>query len=190
MDSMNSHMLNELPKTYLGEGPLWDANALIYVDIAEGMIHRHSFEKSTHETISVGENVGFAVIDTQGEVVAGIGNGSIYRFRFGTRDRELLAPPARELEQNLANDGKCDRSGRLWTGTKNKDEDSADTGYLARFDARGHRLIEWLHPVHISNGLAWSPDNTKLYYNDSTETYIPQFCGASLRPRTNVVSKR
>jgi L-arabinonolactonase len=109
-------------------------------------------------------------IDTQGEVVAGIGNGSIYRLRFETGDRELLAPPARKLEQNLANDGKCGRSGRLWTGTKHKGEDAADTGYLARFDARGYRLIEWLYPVHISNGLAWSPDNTKLYYNDSTET--------------------
>jgi sugar lactone lactonase YvrE len=80
MDSMNFHVINELPKTCLGKGPLWDANALIYVDIAEGMIHRHSFEKSMHETISVGENVGFAV----------------YRYarRSGSGDRQWFYLPA------------------------------------------------------------------------------------------------
>jgi sugar lactone lactonase YvrE len=165
---MNAHVISELPKTSLGEGPLWDANRLIYVDITEGLIHRHNFIDHTHETITVGQNVGFAVIDTEGSVIAGLGNGAIYRLHFGTHDQELLAYPAREIGENLANDGKCDRSGRLWAGTKNKDESVADTGFLARFDG-GIQLTEVLYPVHTSNGLAWRPDDTKFYYNDSTD---------------------
>jgi sugar lactone lactonase YvrE len=165
---MIAHVINELPRNVLGEGPLWDEDKLVYVDIAKGLIHRHDFAARAHQTISVEENVGFAVIDTEGKVVAGIGNGSIYRLQFGTRDREFLASPARDTSENLANDGKCDRSGRLWAGTKNKDESAADTGTLARFDG-GKKLTEVLYPVHISNGLAWSPDNTRLYYNDSTD---------------------
>ena len=162
-------VLPELGTTSLGEGPLWDGNALIYADLVEGLIHRHSFEKGTHETIAVGENVGFAVVDSQGAVVAGVGRGSIWRLRFETGEQETLAPPARDLAENRANDGKCDRRGRLWAGTKSREGSATDTGYLARLDSRGRRQIEWLYPVHISNGLAWSPDNTKLYYNDSTD---------------------
>jgi sugar lactone lactonase YvrE len=165
---MNAQIIGELSATRLGEAPLWDANALIYVDIVAGAIHRHNFDKSTHETIAVEDNVGFAVIDTTGSIIAGIGNGSIYRFTFGTDERELLALPARDIEGNLANDGKCDRSGRIWCGTKNKNENAANTGSLARFDG-GPKLTEVLFPVHISNGLAWSPDNSKLYYNDSSD---------------------
>ena len=89
---MNAHMISELPKTGLGEGPLWDGSRLIYVDVAEGLIHRHNFTDCTHEAISVGENVGFAVIGTEGSVIAGLGNGAIYRLHFGLNDRELLAP--------------------------------------------------------------------------------------------------
>ena len=164
-----ARVIPEIPKTSLGEGPLWDGEALIYVDIVAGLIHRHSFEEGTHETIAVGENVGFAVLDRQGAVVAGVGNGSICRFRFGSEGRETLAPPARDLAENLANDGKCDRRGRLWAGTKSREGSAVDTGYLARLDAERGLQKEWLHPVHISNGLAWSPDNTKMYYNDSTD---------------------
>lgn len=164
---MNASVLAELPRTKLGESPVWDAGRFIYVDIVEGIIHRHNFSSDTHESIEVHDIVGFALTDRDGSIVAGVGDGSIYRFRFGNNEKDLLAKPARDSLDNLANDGKCDRAGRLWAGTKNKDESAPDTGSLARYDG-GDRMTEVLYPVHISNGLAWSPDNTKLYYNDST----------------------
>ncbi len=161
-------VIEELSKTTLGEGPWWGGGKLHYVDIVEGKIHRHDFATSRHDVLSTGDPVGFAVLDGNGNVVAGIGDGGIYQLSFGSAEKNLVARPARENPANLANDGKCDRRGRLWAGTKNRDEKAPDTGSLARFDS-GARMTEALHPVHISNGLGWSPDNRRMYYNHSTD---------------------
>jgi sugar lactone lactonase YvrE len=161
-------VVDELPRTILGEGPLWDSGRLHYVDIVAGEIHRHNFATQAHDVISMGEPVGFAVLDREGKVIVGIGNGGIYRLEFGSTQKELVAAPCRENPDNIANDGKCDRAGRLWAGTKNKSEKPPYTGSLARFDSRP-RLTEVVYPVNVSNGIAWSPDNTKMYYNDSTD---------------------
>jgi len=165
---MSVHVLKQLPRTTLGEGPLWDSGRLHYVDIVAGEIHRYDFATQAHNVISTGEPVGFAVLDREGRVIAGIGNGGIYGLEFGSLKKELLAKPCRDNPDNIANDGKCDRVGRLWAGTKNKSEKPPWTGSLARFDS-GPRLTEVVNPVNVSNGIAWSPDNTKMYYNDSTD---------------------
>ncbi|MFY9939870.1 MAG: SMP-30/gluconolactonase/LRE family protein [Silvibacterium sp.] len=165
---MSVRVVEQLPRTTLGEGPLWDGGKLHYVDIVAGEIHRHDFATQAHDVISTGEPVGFAVLDRKGRVIAGLGNGGIYRLEFGSAHQELLARPCRDNPDNIANDGKCDRVGRLWAGTKNKSEKPPWTGSLGRFDS-GPRLTEIVYPVNVSNGIAWSPDNTKMYYNDSTD---------------------
>jgi sugar lactone lactonase YvrE len=165
---MNVQVVEELPRTRLGEGPMWDSGRLHYVDIVAGEIHRHDFRTQAHDTIFTGVPVGFAVLDREGRVIAGLADEGIFRLEFGSGRRELLAKPCRDNPDNIANDGKCDRAGRLWAGTKNKSEKPPWTGSLGRFDS-GLRLTEILYPVNISNGIAWSPDNTKMYYNDSTD---------------------
>jgi len=165
---MSAWVIEGLPRTILGEGPLWDSGCLHYVDIVAGEIHRQDFRTQGHDVISTGEPVGFAVLDRNGSVIAGIGDGGIYRLEFGSTHKGLLARPCRDSSDNIANDGKCDRAGRLWAGTKNKSEKPPWTGSLARFDSPP-RLTEVVYPVSISNGIAWSPDNTKMYYNDSTD---------------------
>jgi sugar lactone lactonase YvrE len=165
---MSVRVVEQLPRTTLGEGPLWDGGKLHYVDIVAGEVHRHDFATQAHDVISTGEPVGFAVLDREGRVIAGLGNGGIYRLEFVSAHKELLAGPCRDNPDNIANDGKCDRVGRLWAGTKNKSEKPPWTGSLGRFDS-GPRLTEVVYPVNVSNGIAWSPDNTKMYYNDSTD---------------------
>jgi sugar lactone lactonase YvrE len=162
------HPLSEIPRTVLGEGPYWDGQSLLYVDIKAGQIHRHSLVTHTHDVLFVGSTVGFAVLDEDQAVIAGVDQGAILRLRFDSLDLNVLAQAARENPHNLANDGKCDRRGRLWCGTKNRDETAAPTGSLTRFDG-GPCLTEILHPVFVSNGLAWSPDNTRMYYSESTD---------------------
>jgi len=165
---MSLHVVEPLPRTTLGEGPMWDGEKLHYVDIVAGEIHRHDFATGEHDLLSTGASVGFAVLDREGKVIAGLGNGGIFRLEFGSTRKQLLALPCRDNPDNIANDGKCDRAGRLWAGTKNTNEQGPHTGSLARFDC-GPRLTEVLFPVRVSNGLGWSPDNTKMYYNDSTD---------------------
>ena len=147
------HVIEELPRTALGEGPLWDTGRLHYVDIVAGEIHRYDFATQAHDVISVGAPVGFAVLDREGRVIAGVAEEGIFRLEFGSTRRELLARLCSDNPDNIANDGKCDRAGRLWAGTKNKSEKPPYTGSLGRFDS-GLRLTEILYPVNISNGIA------------------------------------
>ncbi len=165
---MSIYVVERLPRTILGEGPMWDSGRLHYVDIVAGEIHRYDFATQARDVISVGQPVGFAVLDREGNVIAGIGNGGIYRFEFGSTHKDRLAAPARDNPDNIANDGKCDRAGRLWAGTKNKSERPPYTGSLARLDSPT-RLTEVVYPVNVSNGIAWGSDNSKMYYNDSTD---------------------
>ena len=161
-------MLDELPRTTLGEGPLWADGRLHYVDIQQGKIHRHDFAAGAHDAIDTGGPVGFVVLDEDGNVIAGLEDGAIFRLRFGSMDKQLVAEPCRDNPANRANDGKCDRRGRLWAGTMNRNEKAPDSGSFGRYDG-GARMTEVLHPVHISNGIAWSPDDSCMYYNESTD---------------------
>jgi sugar lactone lactonase YvrE len=167
-DRVGVRMLDELPRTTLGEGPLWSDGCLYYVDIREGKVHRHDFSTGAHDLIETEGPVGFAVLDEENNVIAGLEDGAIFRLQFGSTDKQLIAKACRDNPQNRANDGKCDRRGRLWAGSMNRAEPGPDTGSLGRFDG-GARLTEVLYPVHISNGIAWSPDNNAMYFSESTD---------------------
>ena len=167
-DRVGVRVLDELPKTTLGEGPLWADGCLHYVDIYEGKIHRHDFATGVHDVIETDGPVGFVVLDESGAVIAGLEDGALFRLRFGSTDKQLVARPCRDNLQNRANDGKCDRRGRLWAGTMNRNEKAPDSGSLGRFDG-GAKMSEVLYPVHISNGIAWSPDDKAMYFSESTD---------------------
>jgi sugar lactone lactonase YvrE len=165
---MGVYLLEQLAKTSLGEGPSWDgASSLMYIDMVNGEIHHHNFEKHTHAVLRIGSSVGFAVPDNQGGIVAGLSDG-IYRIAARGGGKELIARSSRTNSENCFNDGKCDRVGRLWAGTKNIHGPGRFTGSLYRLDRRDW-LTEVLFPVDVSNGIAWSPDNLTMYYNDSTD---------------------
>jgi sugar lactone lactonase YvrE len=161
-------MLNELPRNTLGEGPLWAEGSLYYVDIQQGRIHRHHFSAGAHDVIETSGPVGFVVLDEEDNVIAGLEDGAIFRLSFNSQDKQLIAKACRDNRRNRANDGKCDRRGRLWCGTMNRDDHAPDSGSLGRFDG-GPRLTEILFPVHISNGIAWSPDDKTMYFSESTD---------------------
>ena len=77
---------------------------------------------------------------------------------------QLYTVPKRYLDRTRLNDGKCDRTGKLWIASKdllNKDR----TGYL--FSLQSKELIPQLEHIGIGNGLAFSPHNDQLYFADS-----------------------
>jgi sugar lactone lactonase YvrE len=161
-------ILEDLPFATVGEGPHWADGCLHYVDIRQGKIHRYNFATGVHDAIETFGPVGFVVLDEEGNVICGLEDGAIFRLRFGSAKKELVARPCRDNPANRANDGKCDRRGRLWAGTMNRNEKAPSSGSFGRFDG-GPRMTEVLYPVYISNGIAWSPDNATMYFSESTD---------------------
>ncbi|MBS0640632.1 MAG: SMP-30/gluconolactonase/LRE family protein, partial [Proteobacteria bacterium] len=70
-----------------------------------------------------------------------------------------------DFMKDVFNDGKCDRRGRFWVGTMDR-ETTHPIGALYRIDPdlTVHRMADG---ITLSNGIAFSPDDRTLYHCDS-----------------------
>jgi sugar lactone lactonase YvrE len=156
----------------LGEGPLWDARTseLLWVDILAGVVHRFDPATGADRAFEAGSYVGAVVPRARGGYALAVAAG----FALATDDGEVT--PLAEVGHDDAlrmNDGACDTAGRFWAGSMRLDETTGG-GCLYRLDA-DHRVEEICRDVTISNGIAWSPDDTLLYYVDTPTSAIDVF---------------
>lgn len=89
--------------------------------------------------------------------------------------------PASERHLKRFNDGAVDAKGRFWAGeidlpamAGRVPANHEPTGRLYRFDPDG-TLTQHESGILCSNGIGWSPDNTKMYYNDSLGRIMHQY---------------
>ncbi len=144
----------------LGEGPWWDVESgrLWWVDIVGRLIRNATLDGEEGLQLGTPDNVGFAVPDTVGGLLAGLRTG-LYRHEQATGWSQLW-PADYPTRDHRINDGKTDRQGRLWFGTMH-DLETAPTGSLYRVD--GTRATRVLEGIITSNGLGWAPDGRTFY---------------------------
>jgi sugar lactone lactonase YvrE len=154
-----------VPIAELGEGPHWDtgSNALYWVDVPAGLVHRLD-DDGAHVSWDVGQPVGAAVPRASGGLVLTARDGFL-ALDTETGTVTPLAPVEADRPGTRMNDGSCDRAGRFYAGTMAADE-SPGAGSLYRLDP-DLRLTRLFDGVGISNGIGWSPDETRMYYVDS-----------------------
>jgi sugar lactone lactonase YvrE len=149
----------------LGEGPHWDprSEALYWVDVPAGLVYRRD-DDGTLTSWDAGEPVGAAVPRASGGLVLTARDGFL-ALDTETGTVTPLAPVEADRPDTRMNDGSCDRAGRFYAGTMAADE-SPGAGSLYRLDP-DLRLTRLFDGVGISNGIGWSPDETRMYYVDS-----------------------
>ncbi len=153
-------------KNELGEGPLWnfEEGALYWIDCIARKLQRYVPGRPDVKTWSLSKQPGSFAFRRGGGIVM------VYRNGFGLIDLEtgaekfLDAAPA-DFAKERFNDGKCDRKGRFWTGTFDR-ELANPVGSLYRIEA-DLRIRRMSGGVALSNGIAWSPDNKVFYHCDS-----------------------
>lgn len=152
----------------LGEGPVWcpHEQALWFVDIKRGAIHRHVPTTGAFETFPVGGMPSFIVPTDDGGMLVGSGNG-IFRFEREAIGEQIAAIPM--AAHNRTNDATVDAQGRLWLGTMDDDE-VLESGALYCLD-RG-TLHAMPARAIVTNGPAVSADATTLYFVDSAQRRI------------------
>lgn len=154
----------------LGEAPTWDirTGVLLWVDILGSRVHRFDPTSSTTETTQLKQHVSAAKPRSRGGLVLNL------------RDGIALADPSGSLTWLVywardgvrGNDAAVDPSGRLWAGTMRYD--TTEGGWLTRISGDGSvRTV--LTDARISNGIAWSPERTAMYYIDSAYPRIDVF---------------
>ncbi len=164
-----SHYLSA--QNELGESPLWHPveKKLYWVDIEVGKVFRYSPATGTQESFTVGTSVGALAFRSNGGLVLATGKGFAF-WDSSNQSLKILADPIAGKQDVRLNDGKVDPSGRFWAGSL--DLKGEGTLYRLDPDCNCHTI---LNHITISNGLAWSLDNTRLYYTDSGDYAIYTF---------------
>lgn len=162
---------------YLGEGIWWDERAqrLYWVDILNKEIHRLN-PYTAHDTlIKTAYYVGFTAPRENGTLIAGIGKSLCFVDFDTNRITEVMSIEA-DKPNNRFNDGKCGPGGRLWAGTMSNslneagDNPVADGAFYC-FDADLKAQCVFTGQ-YISNGIAFSPGQRKMYHIDTMTQQI------------------
>lgn len=149
----------------VGEGPVWDASSghLLWVDIPRGEIHRFNPTDGTDQMTRVGQPVGAVALREGGGLVLAVRDGFA---ELADGELTMITDVESDRPENRMNDGKVDPAGRFWAGTMALDsEPGAGTLYRLDLDRSAHPVLAGLT---ISNGIDWSPDETTMYFIDST----------------------
>jgi sugar lactone lactonase YvrE len=154
-----------VPAAELGEGAHWDSGsgALYWVDCPAGRVYRLDGDGSVQHW-DAGQPVGAVVHRAGGGLVLTAGDGFLV-MDTETGEVAPLAPVEADKPATKMNDGACDSAGRFYAGTMAADE-SPGQGALYRLDP-SLELTRLRTGVGISNGIGWSPDETRMYYVDS-----------------------
>ena len=162
---MELEQLTSTPAT-LGEGPCWHASeqVLYWIDIYGKSLHRFDPDEGVDQQWDMGQMIGTVAPRAGGGLIVALENG--FGFFDPTAGKLELLDPVDEHPETRFNDGKCDPSGRFWVGSMDNVKEERPMGKLYRVDHDGsvHVMDEG---ITISNGLGWSPDQTKMYYIDS-----------------------
>ena len=168
-------------RNLIGESPLWrPAEAALYwVDVEGQSIHRWHETDGDLRKWEVGEPVGCIGLRQSGGLVGACRTG------FFLLDVECgtvmpLSDPEQDLMENRFNDGKVDRQGRFWAGTRNFVDTTQASGCLYRLDA-DHSVHRMESGLRCPNGMAWSPDNRRMYLCDTwaRRIYVYDFSAGS-----------
>lgn len=155
--------------THHGEGAVWwPSGNLRLVDgyagdvldlLADGTVVR------TH----VGGFAGCLRPRVGGGAVLGVDRG------FALLDPDGTLHPATTVvaEDIRMNDGACDPAGNFWCGAMAWDGREG-AGQLLRLDAQGGVGVQ-IENASIANGLAWSPDGTTVFWNDTPTNTVWAF---------------
>src|SRR5262245_10774287 len=155
-------------RSELGEGPLWSEaeQALYWLDCLKPAVYRYDPAPGENRKLDLplDSAIGTIAFRRRGGYVMALESGIKVLEEDGKTVR-LLCHPEKGRDENRYNDGKPDRSGRLFLGSLNK-ADRDPTGALYRINVDGS-CRELDGPFVCANGMDWSLDNRIFYFVDT-----------------------
>lgn len=162
----------------LGECPLWSATEqkLYWVDISARTINR--FDPLTGENTrwTMPCEPGCIALAAAGGLVAALRDG-FYRFFPADGRLERVAAAPFDTASMRFNDGRCDAAGRFWAGAifEPRTAERASVYCLERGKVRQGWGPDEAAGVKVSNGLAFTADNHRVFQSDTPNHVIYQF---------------
>lgn len=158
-------------KALVAECPVWceREQALFWTDIYRCRLNRYDPATCASRSWPLPAPLGSFALRRQGGVLLAMNTG-LHFFDPGTGAIEPLVDPEADIPDTRLNDGKCDRAGNFWVGSmKDPIEPMRASSAIYRFTP--DRRIERKIPGRIiSNGIAFSPDNRRMYHAETHRT--------------------
>jgi D-xylono/L-arabinono-1,4-lactonase len=154
-----------------GEGPLWDdqKQILYWTDIDGKKFYRFLWKEGRHELVHDGFQVNGCCMQQTGGFVVTNANGA---WLWSPGSKPMLLASEAEGQECVINDCIADPEGRVYSGSYHYNPNGpAAPSFLFRVDTDGsvHIVDEG---IQFSNGLAFSPDCSTLYFSDSVARCI------------------
>ena len=172
----------------LGECPLWDdrLRRLYWIDSCQRRIWRSDAGGGDLRSWQVPDTIGSIGLCGDHRLIAGLSGGFAFiELDDPEPDIQWIGNPEPDSPGTRLNDGKVDRQGRFWCGSMNRGF-STPNASLYRLDPD----LRW-RPMDggftVSNGIAFSPDGTALYFSDSR---VDRSYRYDLDPETGEISNR
>jgi sugar lactone lactonase YvrE len=155
-----------------GEGPVWWRDALYYVDLEGGLVHRYDPADGSEKSWNIGQRVGAVVPRASGGLVIAGDQGFLFLDET-TGALTPIADPESDKPDNRFNDGKCSPDGRFFAGSISLAKKTGEAK-LYRLDPDLGVHVAFA-PVTNSNGIAWSVDGSICYYIDTPRREVLAF---------------
>lgn len=180
-------LVQNSPNSVLGQSPFWDkqSNSMYYVDIEKPSVLRYDYySRRTYEAkIENEEIIGFIVRvnNTDSEFIVGLGNKAVIIEWDGkspsVRRIKTLFEVAPVTDQVL-NDGKADRNGRLYAGTLRDltcdDQPGVANASFYKY-TKSEGVVTLFNSVYISNGFTIDYVNNVFYYIGACQLNLQAF---------------
>jgi D-xylono/L-arabinono-1,4-lactonase len=154
-----------------GEAPLWhpDEQALYWVDIPCGRMHRFDPATGRAETVHEHGTIGALTLQADGSLLLLGADGRVDGWREGACENLIETIP--EAVGTRFNDAIADRSGRVVAGTMPLADRQS---HLLRIDK--HCSLTVLDAdLGLSNGMAFSLDDRELYHSDTKRATVRRY---------------
>ena len=134
------------------------------IDCMGRKLLRHDVQSANHEEWVLPRTPGSFTLRTRGGMLMAYRRGLAF-IEPGNSMLEDIPSPTIDFAAEVFNDGKCDRRGRFWVGTMDRDVKQPVGGlYRVGLDLQITRMDEG---ITLGNGIAWSPDDQTMYFCDS-----------------------
>jgi sugar lactone lactonase YvrE len=158
----------------VGECPLWDPreSCLYWVDIDGLAVHRLDPASGAHRSWSMDSEPSALALHADGGLVVARRSGLVHLDINSGALTPIAAAPFDPATTRF-NDGRSDPAGRFWVGTlyEPRDRQAAEMFCLER----GQLRRVWSGGMTVSNGLAFSPDQRRMYHSDTTTHRIDRY---------------
>jgi L-arabinonolactonase len=153
----------------LGECPTWSARdqRLYWVDIGNRAVYRFDPATGENERRELAVRPGSLALTGDPDRLLVAAEHQLLDMTWSTGETTVRADIEPDGDNKRLNDGRCDPAGRFWVGSMDLPSSSGQkAGMLHRFEPDGtHEVVAT--GVTVSNGLAFSPDGSTMYWADT-----------------------